>query len=78
MQTMTYIAIIQDKDFNQISFERFSCKRLQTVKENMLKLFSNSLYKACTPGAAAVAVYKTPDGYNKEEYPCMCFNVKGV
>ena len=71
----TYIAIVEDKNFNMITFERFSCKKLKTVKKNMLSLFQNSLYRACTPGAAAVAVYKTPDGYNKEESPCMCFNV---
>ena len=75
----TYLAIIQNRDFQQITFERFSCKRLETVKKNMLSLLQNSLYRACTPGAVAVAIYRTPDGYNREEYPSMCFNIpKGV
>ena len=78
MKQCNYIAVIENKDFKQIGFERFSCKKPETVKNKMLALFQNDLYKVCTPGAVSVAIYATPDGYNRENAPCICFNIKGV
>ena len=66
MKKQTFIAIIKDNTGKEISFERFSCKRADTVKNNMVKLFNNDLYKACMKNAATVEIYSTTDGYNRD------------
>ena len=66
MKKQTFIAIIKDHAGKEISFERFSCKRADTVKKNMKKLFDNDLYKACMKNAATVEIYSTTDGYNRD------------
>lgn len=60
----TYISYLYDQKGKRIDFERWSCKRISTVKKNMLKLWDNSLYRAFTRNAVTVKVYATPDGYN--------------
>lgn len=75
MKQQTYIAIIEDKDFKQMNFERFCCKKVDTVVKNMRELFKSDLYRACSKGAVSVAIYATPDGINMEENPCACFNI---
>ena len=72
----TYIAVLEDRDFNMVTFERFACKKAETVKKQMEALFKSSLYMACIKGAVSVAIYATPDGYSREEAPCLCFNIK--
>ena len=76
MKNQTYIAILENKNFKMVTFERFSCVRVETVKKQMEILLNNSLYRACTKDAVSVAIYRTPDGYKKEENPCCCFNIK--
>lgn len=76
MKKQNFIAIVENKNFQMITFERFSCAKVETVKKQMQELFKNSLYRACTPGAVSVSIYRTPDGYKKENYPCCCFNIK--
>lgn len=71
---MNFLAVIK-KDGKQVTFERFGCKRAETVKRQMLKLLQNSLYRACIDGADTVEIYATPDGYTKEEKPCLAFSV---
>ena len=71
----TYIAIILDASGKEIDFERFSCKRVQTVQNNMIKLFNNSLYRALNKEADKIAIYATPDGYTQEAAPAMVFSI---
>lgn len=75
MTQQTFIAIVENKNFEMVTFERFNCARVETVKRHMQELFKNALYRACTSGAVSVAIYRTPDGYNKEENPVCCFNI---
>jgi len=75
MKQQTFIAYLEDQNFKMITFERFSCKRLETVINQMKELLKSSLYRACTKEAVSVAIYKTPDGYSKEDNPCCCFNI---
>ena len=75
MKKQNYIAIVENKNFQMVTFERFSCARVETVKKQMQELLKNSLYRACTPGAVSVSIYRTPDGYTKEENACCCFNI---
>lgn len=71
---MTFLAILK-KDNNEVSFERFGCKRATTVKRQMIKLSQNNFYRACMEGANTIEVYATPDGYTKEKNPCLVFSV---
>ena len=75
MKQQTFIVYLEDRNFKMITFERFFCKRLETVVNQMKELLKNSLYRACVKDAASVAIYRTPDGCTKEENPCCCFNV---
>lgn len=72
---MTYIAIIRDENGMQLSFERFSCKKAETVKRQMQQLFKNELYRICIGNAATIDIYATPDGYNRETTPAATMTV---
>lgn len=76
MKKQTFIAILENKDFKMVSFERFNCSKIDTVKKQMEELLQNSLYRICVKEAVSVAIYRTPDGCTKEEKPCCCFNIK--
>lgn len=76
MKQQTFIVYLEDQNFKMVTFERFSCKRLETVINQMNELLKSSLYRACTKEAVSVAIYRTPDGINKEVSPCCCFNIK--
>lgn len=76
MKQQTFIAILENKDHKQVTFERFACKKAETVKAQMERLFKSSLYMACIKGAVSVAIYATPDGYTREVNPCLCFNIR--
>lgn len=72
---MNYIVYICSNTDYVITFERFACKKLETVKRNMQKLLDNDLYRACTKGAEKIKVYRTPDGYSREEKPVLTMNI---
>lgn len=76
MKQQTFIVYLEDKNLKMVTFERFSCRRLETVINQMQELLKNSLYRACTKEAVSVAIYKTPNGYTKDPAPCCCFNIK--
>lgn len=76
MKKMTFIALVFDREHQgkheEIDFQRWEYKRVQTVKEKMLLLcerfhFADYYGKVCK-------IYATPDGYNKEEEPALVFN----
>ena len=75
MKKQTFIADVISTTGNRITFERFTCSRPATVKKHMQQLFTNDLYKACTPSAARIEVYATPDGYNRNPEPVTEFEV---
>ena len=75
MQQQTFIAVLLDKSFNQVGFERFSCKKPETVEKLMKKLFDSPLYRVCSKEAVSIAIYATPDGYNREKDPCKAFYI---
>ena len=63
----TYIAFFEDRAGKRIDFERFSCKKVETVKKYIRELWNNSLYRVCTKGAEIVKIYATPDGIQAAE-----------
>lgn len=72
---MTYIVYIVSENDCCINFERFSCKRIETAKRNMLKLFECELYRICNKGAKKIKIYRTPDGYNREKKPVLIMDL---
>ena len=62
MTEQTYLVKFIDNDWNDYGFERFSYKRLSTVKNAINKLWSSSLYRVCTKGATQAVIYQTPYG----------------
>lgn len=69
MKEQTYIAFFEDRAGKRIDFERFSCKKVETVKKYIRQLWNNSLYRVCTKGAKIVKIYATPDEYNTLSEP---------
>lgn len=76
MKKQTFIALIKDENGNNIGFERFACKKLETVRKNMIDLFNNDLYRICMSNANMIYVYATPDGYNKDIFPAAQWEVE--
>lgn len=72
---MNYIIYVCGDNEYTITFERFNCKKIDTVKKNMVKLLNNDLYRACIKGAKKVKIYRTPDGYNREEKPVFIMDL---
>lgn len=61
MKEQTFIVYLRDENGNMKDFERFGCKKLETVKKNMKKLFSNELYRKCiySDGITSIEIYST-------------------
>ena len=65
----TFIAILEDENKKMIDFERFADKRLATVTQKILSLYSENssyyfLYRPNIEKASFLAIYETPNGYN--------------
>ena len=58
MKKETFRVYLKDENNNMITFERFSCKRLQTVKNNMKILLDNSLYLVCVKNYKYIEYHK--------------------
>ena len=52
----TFIAVLQDRNFNMITFERFGCQKPATVEKQIRKLLESDLYRACIKGATTCAI----------------------
>ena len=76
MKKQTYIAIIFNSNGREIGFERFACKKIETVRKNMIELFNNDLYRICNKDAAQIKVYATPDGYTMIPDPLAYWQVE--
>lgn len=59
MKEQTYIVYLIDSAGNKVDFERFSYKKIETVKKAMQQLLSNSLYKALNKTATKLEIYRT-------------------
>ena len=59
MKEQTYIVFLVDDEGNKVDFERFSYKRIETVKRTMQQLLSNSLYRVLNKTATKIEIYKT-------------------
>lgn len=67
MKKQTFIAKIRDNNGNMIGFERFNCRRPETVKKHMQQLFKSELYRICNETAKSIEIWETPDGYKTEK-----------
>lgn len=56
MLKQTFIAYVKNENNTVVTFERFSCKRAETVKKHMNTLFENELYRICNPGAKTIEI----------------------
>ena len=73
----TFLALIKDANGKTITFERFSCKRPETVRANMEKVLANDLYRVCIgKEAAAVEIYKTDYTVTENQQPVITFTIK--
>lgn len=72
----TFLVYIKDASGKIITFERFGCKRLETVEKNMEKLINNSMYCACIKGAATYEIYQTENTANGA--PIMIYDILSV
>lgn len=66
MKKQTFIVYIKDVSGNMVTFERFSCKKPETVRKAMIKLFENDLYRVCNRAAKKIELWDTPNGYKTE------------
>ena len=62
MKKQTYIVFVKGFNNEDITFERFTCKRVETVKRNMFILLDNSLYAKCIGPWKQCLIFATPDG----------------
>lgn len=75
MKTQTYISFWKDAAGNTTNFERWTYKRLETVKEKNRELSQNNIMKALNKTAVFIEIYASPDGYNKEDQPSAIYNI---
>ena len=68
MKQQTFIVKIY-RNNDQVDFERFTCKKAQTVKANFQKLLENSLYNTLLfmNKPTHAICYATPDGAAETE-----------
>lgn len=84
MKKQTYISHLEDKDGNVINFHRWSYKRATTVARKLKEFYSNptgiskNLHKRDLAKTKQIAIYATPDGYNKEEDPALVIPVNEI
>ena len=81
MKLQTYIAFYYNANGDKVDFDRFSCKRADTVKRQILRALEDSaLFRTChrLDGSARVAVFATPDGLTEEPAPRLEFSVSEI
>lgn len=75
MKKQTFVAYLRDENGHAITFERFACKRAETVRKQMNILLASDLYRACVKGVKTVEIHATKDGYHAELIPEIIMNV---
>ena len=70
MKAQTFITRWEDENHKLVDFERWSCKRLSTVVKKTLLLAEHPIYRECNEHAIRIAIYRTPDGFTREDQPC--------
>ena len=78
MKQQTFIAFFLNAEKEKIDFERFSCKRAETVKKYIVQLWQSELYRICTKGAETVTIYATPDGIHEQPHPVAVVNLADI
>lgn len=78
MKKQTYISYLEDKEGKRLDFERWAYKKPSTILDKLKILYNDyySIYKDNIEKSEYVTIYKTPDGYNKEEEPEIKMNIK--
>ena len=76
MKKQEFISYLVDKEGKKIDFERWACKKVSTVINNLKKLYTYSIYKKDIERSEKIVIYKTPDGYTKEEKPTIEISIK--
>ena len=68
-QRQTFIVYEEDAQGKILKFERFACKRLETVKRNMWKLYEMNNKSVSGSGVFVWKIYATPEGVHKDLEP---------
>ena len=63
----TFLVEIYDTQDKYLDFQRFACKRLDTVVKQMRELCKSSMYRAVTKDISYALVYETD--YDKKSPP---------
>jgi hypothetical protein len=78
MKTQKYISYQIDGDGKAVNFDRWSCARVETIIKAYREAYeTSSLFKMLyhKQNTARIDIYRTPDGYNKENEPCFSFSL---
>ncbi len=79
MAKQTYISYLQDSNGNMITFERWAYKKPGTIIRALKQLYStNYIIKRDLERAKTVAIYATPDGYNRDSKPVLLIPIEAL
>ena len=65
----TFISYLENSEGKMINFERWNYKRVNTIIEKLQWLYSHTFYKSELEKATYIAIYATPNGYDKDPQP---------
>ncbi len=78
MKKQTYISYLEDSDGKMINFERWSYKKTDTIIEKLKELYQYPIYKKDIEKSVRIAIYETPDGYNKNKTPKIIVPIEEI
>ena len=77
----TYISREIDVNGKQQDFQRWTCKKPETIKNRYARVYrDSSMFQMLmrVNKIERIDIYRTPDGYNVEKEPCYSFNLSSV
>lgn len=82
MKQQTYISYLEDQQKNIIDFHRWSYKKASTIVKKLKEFYQNNkdygYIKKDLEKAAQIAIYATPDGYNREKTPTLIIPIENL
>lgn len=67
----TYVSYIENADGRMVDFNRWTLKRPETIAKKYTEALARdaSFWRKIWRDGVTLAIYATPDGYNKEQTP---------
>ena len=78
---VTYISREIDVNGKQMDFERWACKKPETIKNRYARVYRESaLFQTLMRinKIERIDIYRTPDGYHAEQEPCYSFDLSSI